>query len=49
MSLEQRIYLSQCQCWTGFRHIVTKFKEKFPNTHGCAETYKKISENWITD
>jgi hypothetical protein len=26
MSLEQRIYLKQC--WTGFRHIITKLNEK---------------------
>jgi hypothetical protein len=31
MSLEQRIYL--IQCWTGFRHIITKLNENFPNTY----------------
>jgi hypothetical protein len=31
LSLEQRIYL--IQCWTSFRHIITKLNEKFPNTH----------------
>jgi hypothetical protein len=30
MSLEQRIYL--IQCWTSFRHIITKLVEFF-NTH----------------
>jgi hypothetical protein len=32
LSLEQRIYLTQC--WTGFRHIITKLNEKFSNTYG---------------
>jgi hypothetical protein len=31
LSLEQRIYL--IQCWTGFRHIIIKLTEKFPNTY----------------
>jgi hypothetical protein len=31
LSLEQRIYL--IQYWTGFRHIITKLNEKFPNTY----------------
>jgi hypothetical protein len=31
LCLEQRIYL--IQCWTGFRHIITKFNEKFRNTY----------------
>jgi hypothetical protein len=35
LSVEQRIYLTQC--WTDFRHIITKLNEKFPNTYGCSE------------
>jgi hypothetical protein len=35
LSLEQIIYL--IQCGTGFRHIITKLNEKFPNTYGCSE------------
>jgi hypothetical protein len=31
MSLEQRIDL--IQCWTDFRHIITKFNKTFPNTY----------------
>jgi hypothetical protein len=31
LSSEHRIYL--IQCWTGFRHINTKFNEKCPNTY----------------
>jgi hypothetical protein len=31
LSLEQRIYL--IQCWTDFRHIITKFNKTFPNTY----------------
>jgi hypothetical protein len=31
LSLEQRINL--IQCWTGFRHIIIKLNEKFPNTY----------------
>jgi hypothetical protein len=29
MFSEHIIYL--IQCWTGFRHIISKFNEKFPN------------------
>jgi hypothetical protein len=35
LSVEQRIYLTQCR--TGFRHIITKLNEKFPNTYGGSE------------
>jgi hypothetical protein len=53
LSLEHRTYSTQC--WTGFRHINTNFKKnsQHPNTygitHGCAEAYKKLFKNWISD
>jgi hypothetical protein len=31
LSLEERFYL--LQCWTGFRHIIITFYEKFSNTY----------------
>jgi hypothetical protein len=47
LSLEQRIYV--IQCWTSFRHIITKFNEKFPNIYvsrmGVQKLIKKVSKN----
>jgi hypothetical protein len=40
MSLEQRIYL--IQCWTSFRHIITKLNETFHNTHVSHMSVQKL-------
>jgi hypothetical protein len=40
LSLEQRIYL--IQCWTIFRHIITKFNEKFPNIYVSRTDVQKL-------